>query len=353
MKNKSKTIKRIIILILAIGIILFVALKFLKPPRDLSLANANIVEVRKGEITFKHELDGFVETEKEVLIFPSVNGTVKKVYHRLGDTVKKDEVLAELDSSGISEIRSNIEKLKISLNEKAKMYQNSKEIYNAGGISKQELNKFFNEYRLAQIDYENAILNSKDFDSKIISPVDGVIINASIDENLKIDRSKQLYTIVDVENLKIISEIPNPKLSSLKIDSPVYITSETLGDKVIEEKVTSIAKISEYSKKYGDVITKFTVKLKKDSGLKPGDNVKINIEYDKVENELIVPMSFVEVNGTENYVYALDKNNTIKKVPVKLGKNNNIDVAIKGDLKPGDKIVNNILKVYSEGDTLR
>lgn len=79
------------------------------------------------------------------------------------------------------------------------MYQ-FKEIYNAGGISKQELINF-NEYRLAQIDWENAILNLW-FDSKIISPVDGVIINASIDENLKIDRSKQLYTIVDVENLK-------------------------------------------------------------------------------------------------------------------------------------------------------
>lgn len=98
MTNKFKIIKRVIILILIILCALFIASRFIKPPRDLSLANANIVEIKKGNIEFKHELEGFVETEKEVLIFPSVNGTVKKVYHRLGDTVKKDELLAGIRS---------------------------------------------------------------------------------------------------------------------------------------------------------------------------------------------------------------------------------------------------------------
>lgn len=56
------------------------------------------------------------------------------------------------------------------------------------------------------------------------------------------------------------------------------------------------------------MVNRFYIKLNKDSGLNQWDS-KINIVYDKVENELVIPLAFVENMGNQSFVYLLTKEN--------------------------------------------
>ncbi|CAM3057044.1 efflux RND transporter periplasmic adaptor subunit [Streptobacillus ratti] len=354
MKKISKT-KKIIF-----GVVLLALIGFgVKMYSSSSSVNSNtnvtqVYEAKKQDIELNYEVTGEVHSEKEVLIFSNIQGKVKKVNFRKGDVVKKGDVLVELDSSSLQEINSNINKLKINLSAKQKEYRDALSLYKIGGISKNEVDRLSDAVNLAQMDLKNAQNNSSEFSNKILSTVSGVITESYVDENLKIDLSKYLFKIVDVENLKVHAEVPNAKLKSIKEGVKVNITSESLENgEVIESTITEISKISKKSKQFNDAVTDVVAKIDSNSKLKPGDTVKLNIILESIKNAVTVNFLDVSFEGDKTYVYTVDENGRVKKNEVVLGKTNNIVYEIKSGIKEGDKILNNSSRIYKEGDKVQ
>lgn len=352
MKRRTKIILVVVILIAIAG-----GFKILSPKNDtsLNLENAQVYEVNKSNLKFNYDVEGLVESEKEVLIFSSVAGKVKSVNKRLGSEVNKGDILAVLDDTSIQEINSNIEKAQITINKRRKEFNDLNEIYKVGGSSKNEVENAYTNLRISELELQNLKLSTKDYTNKIVSSVSGVITESNIDENLKVDQSKYLFKIVDVENLKIVAQIPNSKIKNMKVGQKVMISSTSLADGVIiESSISEISRISEKNAQFNDAITKVTIKLEKNTGLRPGDEVKLSIIYDEVNDALSIPVIYVETdeNGN-NYVYILTNDNVVEKRIINLGKTNNIVYEIKEGIKPGDKILNNLSKIYKEGDKLK
>ena len=322
----------------------------------VSMANAEIKEVVKTNMLLKYDVDGTVESEKEVLVFPTVPGKVKKVYYRLGDEVEKGAILLDMDSSSIEDIKINIDKAALTVSQRKKDLVDLQALYSVGGASKSEVEQAKNALRLAELDLKSAKNSSSGLSSSVVSPVSGVITESNADDNLKVDQGKQLFKIVDVENLKVTSEIPNSKVKNIKVGSKVIIKSDSLPDGTkIEATVSDISKISTLSTKFNDSVTKTNVKLEKNSGLKPGEKVKLSIIYDELNDVITVPLLYVEIDAAANksYVYVLGKNNIVEKREVTVGKTDNINYEIKSGLEVGDKLLNNISKQFKEGDKLK
>lgn len=322
----------------------------------VSVANAEIKEVVKTNMLLKYDVDGTVESEKEVLVFPTVPGKVKKVYYRLGDEVEKGAILLDMDSSSIEDIKINIDKAALAVSQRKKDLVDLQALYSVGGASKSEVEQAKNALRLAELDLKSAKNSSSGLSSNVVSPVSGVITESNADDNLKVDQGKQLFKIVDVENLKVTSEIPNSKVKNIKVGSKVIIKSDSLPDGTkIEATVSDISKISTLSTKFNDSVTKTNVKLEKNSGLKPGEKVKLSIIYDELNDVITVPLLYVEIDTAANksYVYVLGKNNIVEKREVTVGKTDNINYEIKSGLEVGDKLLNNISKQFKEGDKLK
>ncbi|WP_073508127.1 efflux RND transporter periplasmic adaptor subunit [Streptobacillus notomytis] len=350
MKKISRT-KKIIFGIALLTLVAFGLKIYSRSSVDSNSSVAQVYEVKKQDIDLNYEVTGEVNSEKEVLIFSNIQGKVKKVNFRKGDVVKKGDVLVELDSSSLQEINSNINKLKINLAAKQKEYNDALELYKIGGISKNEVDRLSDAVNIAQIDLDNAEKNSSDFSNKVVSTVSGVITESYVDENLKIDLSKYLFKIVDVENLRIHAEVPNSKLKSIKEGAKVNITSESLEDsKIIKSSITEISKISKRSKQFNDAVTDVVAKVDSKSNLKPGDSVKLNIILESIKNALVVNFLDVSFEGGKAYVYTVDENGKVKRNEVVLGKTNNIVYEIKSGIKEGERVLSNTDRKYKEGD---
>ena len=354
LKNKKRfAIIAIFVIIAGISLVKFTSST---SKATVSVANAEIKEVEKTNMLLKYDVDGTVESEKEVLVFPTVPGKVKKVYYRLGDEVEKGAILLDMDSSSIEDIKINIDKAALAVSQRKKDLVDLQALYSVGGASKSEVEQAKNALRLAELDLKSAKNSSSGLSSSVVSPVSGVITESNADDNLKVDQGKQLFKIVDVENLKVTSEIPNSKVKNIKVGSKVIIKSDSLPDGTkIEATVSDISKISTLSTKFNDSVTKTNVKLEKNSGLKPGEKVKLSIIYDELNDVITVPLLYVEIDAAANksYVYVLGKNNIVEKREVTVGKTDNINYEIKSGLEVGDKLLNNISKQFKEGDKLK
>ena len=354
LKNKKRF--AIIAILVAIAGISFVKFTSSNSNKTVSAASIETKEVVKTNMLLKYDVDGTVESEKEVLVFPTVPGKVKKVYYRLGDEVEKGAILLDMDSSSIEDININIDKASLSVSQRKKELSDLQSLYSVGGASKSEIEQARNALRLAELDLKSAKNSSSGLSSSVVSPVSGVITESNADDNLKVDQSKQLFKIVDVENLKVTSEIPNSKVKNIKVGSKVIIKSDSLPDGTkIEATVSDISKISTLSTKFNDSVTKTNIKLEKNSGLKPGEKVKLSIIYDELNDVITVPLLYVEIDAVTNksYVYVLGKNNIVEKREVVVGKTDNINYEIKSGLEVGDKLLNNISKQFKEGDKLK
>lgn len=352
MKFKIKR-KKTVIAISCIAIIL-IALGAKKVLIGNKLPRPEIYEVNKSNMNFAYNVTGKVESQKVISVFSTNMSEVENVVARLNDTVNKGDVLLNFKKDTSNTQALNIAKANSVLPNLRQNYEAAKKIYSVGGISKEQLNDARQALQSAVIDSKIASSGYKPQERVLRSPISGVIVEANADDNYKIDPTKPLYKIADTENLKITLDVPNYMAKNLKVGQTVDITSDSLNDdEVLHGVVKNIAKISTKSETSNDAITSVEVSLDNYSTLKPGDIVDAKINYLTLNNNIIIPLQYIEFENDKTYVYILNNKNIVERREVKLGKNNTINYVVKSGLSVHDKLINNSSKIYKQGDKIK
>lgn len=314
----------------------------------------NTMIAKKSSVDLSYNLNATVESQKTVAVFSSNIGEVEEVLYRLNDSVKKGETLVLLKTDGTDNSELNIEKAKLNISNLKNNYDNLQKLYKVGGVSKYELDNAKLTLDTAIIDLKTLQSAYKPFKREIKSPISGVIVEANVDANYKIDSTRPLYKIADIENLIITAEVSNSKARKLKEGQQVLLKSISLDEEeILEGKIKTISKISVQSKKSNEMITKISIELNNYSTLKPGDSADITIIYNKIDNKIILPFQYIEFENNMTYVYVL-KDNIVMKKEVKLGKNkDNINYEIIEGISENEVLLDNTAKVYKEGDKLK
>lgn len=332
LKKKKKLIIGIIIAILLVGAC--EAKKYYSKPKE----QVNTMEVKKSKLDLVTEYSGNVLSEKEVSVFIDSVQTVKTLNYRVGDFVKKDDVIIEFKNDSNDTNKDSYEKLRLQYESAHKNYEANKQIFAVGGISKDELDKSLLNLKIAKLDYESARKKQLKKKDKILAPVSGVITSLKADVNYKVDPSEPLFKIADTENLKIILEVPNSVAKKLGVGSEVSIKSDSLeSNEVLQGKITSKSNISYKSKVTGDIVTEVIIKLDNNSTLKPGDKVDAIIKYDSIDG-IIIPYNYIN----DNAVYVINKDGKTEKRDVTIGKTDGLNYEIKTGLNAGETITDKI-----------
>ena len=170
------------------------------PPRPVP-----VVTIRPSEADLGHRVvvPAILETEKTVTVVPRVGGRLLEVYVEEGDSISKGDVLAKVDpepyeldfraaesawllsESGLSRIRS---------------------LHDGAGASLQRLDEAqtsrdaaYASYKLAQMKLNYA---------EIRAPMSGMILRRYADPGNSASTEVPLFTIVDVEELRIAAQVP-------------------------------------------------------------------------------------------------------------------------------------------------
>jgi multidrug efflux system membrane fusion protein len=75
-----------------------------------------------------------------------------------------------------------------------------------------------------------------------------------------------------------------------------------------------------------------------DGALVPGQLVNVTVELDNIPNALVVPREAVNVGPDGRYVFTV-ADGKVSQVPVKVLFDDSANIALSGDLNPGDQVV--------------
>src|SRR5690606_16546184 len=240
----------------------------------------NIIEissVTKENVTEGIHLTGSIEANPDKVInFVSlVNGIISNTYFSLGDVVSKGQVLAEMQSTELASLQSELNTLKSQI-EIAKVDLEAKEqLFKDGISSNKELVESKNELRILESELKKVESNLSLFSAsssknvfQIKAPVSGIITSKNINSGANItSEGEPLFSISDLNNVWAMANIYSTDIAHIKQGMAVELKTLSYPNEIFYGKIDVISQVLDENSK----VLKARIELQnQDLKLKPG-----------------------------------------------------------------------------------
>jgi len=321
------------------------------------------VPIVKQDFNHYIELQGKVDADDISYVSPrGMGGQVKAVFVKQGDLVKKGQLLLKLDDAIMQQqvmaARQQLEGIKIQLGYAKNIAQRQKNLWDQGiGTEVQLITAQNNVSGLAdqlKSGNESVKLAQEQLSTaNVYSNVSGVadIVNIRVGETFSgMSAAGPQIKIVNTSRLKVICNIPENYLGSVKKGSPVVVL---LPDNQ-KEFTTSISFIgaSIDASNRGFVIE---AKLPADPAVKPNQIALVKVKDYSAPAAIAIPLNTLQNDDKGKFVMvAVTENGKLiaRKRPVNIGMLNGELLEIKTGLKEGDVLVTEGFASIYEGQQL-
>lgn len=290
-----------------IGIVVIAAIGgatwFWKFREEKATISLNTTKPQYGTIANSVTATGTIQPVDTVAVGSQVSGTINKVYVDFNSTVKKGQLLAQLDKSlllaQVQQISANLQQAKSNLTYQQSNFERQSKLYDVGAISKAEQETALYQYNAAK-DNVNSVAaqlasarRNLSF-TDIYSPIDGTVLSRAVSEGQTVASSfstPTLFSIAkDLTKMQVQASVDEADIGNVATGQRVDFTVDAFPDATFSGTVKEIRLRPSTSANvvtYTTIIDAPNAELK----LKPGMTANIVIYTREVDNALLVPAS--------------------------------------------------------------
>ncbi|MFE8645029.1 efflux RND transporter periplasmic adaptor subunit [Sphingomonas sp. NCPPB 2930] len=325
---------------------------------------------------------GTVQAFKQVSVGAQVSGQIKILHVKLGDTVKKGQPVAEIDSTtqqnnlrnaqaGLENVRAQLAAQQVALIQAELSYKRQKELLDADAGSRQDfeaaeatrnttranIGALQAQIRQASITAETAQVNLGY--TKIASPIDGVVVALVAQQGQTVNANQTTPTIIKVAQLDTVtikSQISEADVVKVQAGQPVYFTIlgepdrrydarlrtvEPAPDSILTDTTSSSASSSTSTSTTAIYYNGLFDVPNPDGKLRISMTAQVSIVRAEAKGAVAIPSSALgrrERDGSYT-VRVLDADGNAQPRKIKVGMNNNVNAQVTEGLVAGDKVV--------------
>ena len=349
-------------------------------------------KITRGDLRAAVTATGTVSAVTTVLVGTQVSGTVKELFVDFNSPVKKDQLLAQIDPA-LSEARvaqakanlqaaeANVQKAEVALQDATRTLERNRALFAKNYIARSDLDTAetsqlsakaqLNASR-AQVEQTRAALQQEETNlryTRILSPVDGVVISRNVDIGQTVAASFQTPTLFsiaqDLTRMQIDTNVDEADIGRIRVGQQVQFTVDAYPDVQFPGKVSEVrnAPIT-----VQNVVT-YIVVIKvanPEHKLKPGMTANVSIITASSQGVLKIPNAALRFKWTvqkapdrgkgggaaggapaageqdgqkRQGVWILEGQNP-RRIPIKAGiSDGNYTAVLSGDLKEGDAVI--------------
>lgn len=286
----------------------------------VSVAQVSMREVPQMA-TYTSTVQPFVKNN----IAPQAGNRIKVIKADVGDFVSKGQVLAEMDKIQLQQAELQFKNNEVE-------YKRLKGLYEAGGLSKSDLDAIELAYNVSKTQYENLLENSV-----LRSPVSGVITARNYDAGDMYTMQAPLFTVEQIVPVKLLVGISESDYSKVKKGDKVEILADALPGKVFSGKVRKIYPTIDPATRT------FTVEVIVNNykrELRPGMFTRVTVTFGTNNSVVIPDVAVVKQQGSgDRYVYILNEDGTVSFQKVTLGRRMGAEYEVLDGIPDGAKVV--------------
>jgi RND family efflux transporter MFP subunit len=297
---------------------------------------------------FNHylELQGSVDTKKNIVITPEYSGILKQVFVKEGQRVSKGQILARIDDGGLGQ---QVAQLQIQADLAKTTYERQKRLWDQKIGSEIQFLQAKSAYEAQQKAVDQ--LKTQLAKTAVTAPFSGIIDDVITEQGSVVAAGQsQLIRIVNLRDMYIEAVIPEKYLTSVTEGKNVEVYFPVLG-KTIPAKIRQAADFIDPNNRT------FKVEIavpNKDGNIKPNLTAKLKINDYTNPKAVLVPQSVISENADgEQYVFVADsiQGETAKAKIRKIitGKTQGDFIEVVDGLQNGDAVINAGARTVNNG----
>ena len=338
--------------------------------------------VTRGNVEKTVVASGSVESVNEVDVGAQASGKITKLYVKLGQEIKKGEMIADIDSTtqintlntkkaALVSYQAQLKAKKTAYDVALSSYNRLSKLYTQKATSFDSLNTAKSTLDNAKAEMEAIEANIKQAEievntaetnvgyTKITAPMDGTIVSVPVSEGQTVNANQTtptIVTIADLSKMKIKPEISEGDITKVKAGQEVSFTilsdSQTVYHSVIDSvdpanttitdsSSTSSSTNSSSSSSTTSAIYYYANVLidNPDRTLRIGMTTENNIKIANAKDVLLISNMAIQKRDGKSVVNILNDKNQPEQREVETGVQNDFHTEIKSGLNEGEKVI--------------
>jgi RND family efflux transporter MFP subunit len=292
---------------------------------------------------------GSLYPKSQFIVAPKIAGRLDKLFVKIGDRVKKDQLIAVLENeeylqqvdqakAELEVARANFQESRSSLEIADREFERAKTLRQKRIASESELDSAQAQFSAqdakhkvaaAQVTQKEAALKAAQvrlaYTQIRTSWEDGddtrVVGERFVDDGAMLAPNASIVSVLDIRTLTGVIYVIERDYSKVRIGQPAVVSTDAFPGKTFLGRVVRVAPILKETSREARVEIEVP---NPDGVLKPGMFIRVEIEFSKVDEATVVPISAVAKRNGRQGVFQIDlKEMTAQFVPVDLGIVNN------------------------------
>lgn len=305
------------------------------------------VTVDRGDVSRVISASGAVQPREKVEVGSEVSGKITAIYVDFNDSVKKDQILAQVDpetfqntldqnvarlrqsEASVDNSRASIARARLALDVQQKAFERTKVLYAEGATSTQQMEQ-------AEQAYENAVLSLQTEEvslksalagletaratvqdsrtrlerTKIRSPIDGVILSRKVEVGQTVQSSQsvaQFFTVAaDLSQIEIEAAVFESDIGGIDAEDPVVFTVDAFAGERFQGQVVQVQQLG--VEQANVVMYTVVINARNPNGkLLPGMTANVEITADRVSDTLRVDFDATRFQPPKDIMDALNE----------------------------------------------
>jgi HlyD family secretion protein len=282
-------------------------------------------KVAKGDLHASVTATGTMSAVTTVLVGTQVSGTIRQLLVDYNSIVRKGQLLAQIDSAvfqaqveqaraNLQSAAANVEKSEAAMLDAKRTMERNRTLFDRNFIARSDLDTSETNYQSAraqvnvskaQVEQARAALQMAMTNlqyTRILSPVDGMVISRNVDVGQTVAASFQTPTLFniaqDLTQMQIDTNVDEADIGKIVVGQPVQFSVDAYPDIVFNGKVSEIRNAPTT---VSNVVT-YVVVIKVSNPefkLKPGMTANVTIIIDQKQGVLKIPNAALRFKWTE------------------------------------------------------
>jgi multidrug efflux pump subunit AcrA (membrane-fusion protein) len=350
--------------------------------RDETVKMVTVESVRQDTVHRAVEVVATLAAEDEVTVSAEAEGRVSRLGADLGDRVRAGQVLIDLDREksqyNLDQQRAavaralakygapdtthlppiektpDVQKAQAELGQAKQAYDRADELHKRQLVPRQTLDDAEATLRSKQASYDSSLQNARNLradidasaatlkladrqlrDTSIRAPFDGYVQKRLVSLGEFVKNQTPVMSVVRVDPLKVISEIPEKMAPWITVGQPVELHVDAFPDKTLTGRISRISPAVNASTR---AFPFEALVPNRDSALKPGTFARVHIESGKLDLVLTLPYSAIQYRYGVNRVFVVDGDRLALR-ELKVGERAGDRIEVLAGVKAGERVV--------------
>lgn len=293
---------------------------------------------------------------RSVPVISIATGRVVEIKARLGDTVKKDQVLLRVQSADISGAFSDYQKAVADEQLSRTQLERAQDLYEKGAISLNDLQVAQDTDAKAKVDIKTTaeklrVLGNANLDQpsgivEIRAPISGVITDQQVTNAAGVAGlgSPNPFTVSDLSYVWILCDVYENDLANVRLGEKADVRLNAYPDKVFTGTIGNIGAVLDPNLR----TAKVRIEVRNPGVMRPGMFVTATFRGQKKEVHAAVPAAAILHLHDRDWVYVPADNRKFRRIEVKGGQmlDGNMQEVLSG-LAVGQQVVSNALELQN------